>query len=94
MIDTGFAIHLQSPGINKGTTLVTLAEEMGLVPADFLATGDSVNDTQMLKTAGIGIAVANAHPDTKAAAAYVAEKRYGDGFVEGIKKYSSYFRAR
>ena len=94
VIDTGFAIHLQSPGINKGTTLVTLAEEMGIVPADFLATGDSVNDTQMLKTAGIGIAVANAHPDTKAAAIYVAENRYGDGFVEGVKKYSSYFRAR
>jgi phosphoglycolate phosphatase len=94
VIDTGFAIHLQSLGINKGTTLVSLAGEMGLVPSDFLAIGDSVNDTQMLKTAGIGVAVANAHPDTRAAAAYVAEERYGDGFVEGIKKYSSYFRAR
>ena len=40
------------------------------------------------------ITVANAHPDTKAAAEYVAEKEYGDGFVEGMKKYSSYFRAR
>ncbi|MDD1693699.1 MAG: phosphoglycolate phosphatase [Methanoregula sp.] len=94
VIDTGFAIHLQSPGINKGTTLVTLAETLGLTPADFLAIGDSINDTQMLRTAGIGIAVANAHPDTRAAAEYVTEKEYGDGFVEGIKKYSSYFRAR
>jgi phosphoglycolate phosphatase (TIGR01487 family) len=94
VIDTGYAIHLQSPGVNKGTTLVTLAETMGLVPADFLAIGDSVNDIQMLKVAGIGITVANAHPDTKAAAEYVAEKEYGDGFVEGMKKYSSYFRAR
>jgi phosphoglycolate phosphatase len=48
----------------------------------------------MLETAGIGIAVGNAHPDTKAAAAYVTEKEYGDGFIEGVKKYSSYFRAR
>jgi phosphoglycolate phosphatase (TIGR01487 family) len=94
VIDTGYAIHLQSPGVNKGTTLVTLAETMGLNPADFLAIGDSVNDIQMLKAAGIGITVANAHPDTKAAAEYVAEKEYGDGFVEGMKKYSSYFRAR
>jgi phosphoglycolate phosphatase (TIGR01487 family) len=94
VIDTGYAIHLQSPGVNKGTALVELADEMGLVPADFLAIGDSVNDVQMLKTAGIGITVANAHPDTKTAAEYVAEKEYGDGFVEGIKKYSSYFRAR
>jgi len=68
VIDTGFAIHLQTPGINKGTTLVMLAEALGLKPEDFLAVGDSVNDTRMIQVAGIGIAVANAHPDTKAAA--------------------------
>ena len=94
VIDTGYAIHLQTPGINKGTALVELAREMGLSPADFLAIGDSQNDIQMLKTAGIGLTVANAHPDTKAVAQYVAGKEYGDGFVEAVKKYSSYFRAR
>lgn len=94
VIDTGYAIHLQSPGINKGTALVALAREMGLVPADFLAIGDSVNDVQMLKTAGIGLTVANANPETKAAAAYIAGKEYGDGFVEAIEKYYPYFRAR
>jgi len=94
IIDTGFAIHLQTPGINKGTTLVSLAEALGLKPEDFLAVGDSINDTRMIQAAGIGIAVANAHPDTKAAADYVTEKPYGNGFVEGVKKYSSYFRAR
>jgi phosphoglycolate phosphatase len=94
VIDTGFAIHLQTPGINKGTALVELAREMGLKPADFLAIGDSQNDIQMLKTAGIGITVANAHPDTKAVAHYIAGKEYGDGFVEAVEKYYSYFRAR
>ena len=94
VIDTGYAIHLQAPGINKGTALVALAEKMGLAPADFLAIGDSVNDIQMLKTAGIGITVANAHPDTKAVAQYIATKEYGDGFVEAVGKYYSYFRAR
>jgi phosphoglycolate phosphatase (TIGR01487 family) len=94
VIDTGFAIHLQTPGINKGTTLVMLAEALGLKPEDFLAVGDSVNDTRMLQVAGIGIAVANAHADTKAAADYVTTEPYGNGFVEGVKKYSSYFRAR
>jgi hypothetical protein len=94
VIDTGYAIHLQAPGINKGTALVALAEKMGLAPADFLAIGDSVNDIQMLKTAGIGITVANAHPDTKAAAQYIATKEYGDGFVEAVEKYYPYFRAR
>ena len=94
VIDTGYAIHLQSLGVNKGTALVALAQEMGLSPADFLAVGDSVNDIQMLRTAGTGIAVANAHPETKSVADYVTEKGYGDGFTEAVKKYSSYFLAR
>ena len=94
VLDTGYAIHLQAPGINKGTALVELAREMGLTPADFLAIGDSLNDIQMLKTAGIGITVANAHPDIKAVAQYIAGKEYGDGFMEAIEKYYPYFRAR
>jgi phosphoglycolate phosphatase (TIGR01487 family) len=94
VIDTGYAIHLQSPGIDKGTALEAIAQDMGLVPEDFLAIGDSVNDIQMLRKAGVGVTVANAHPDTKAVAEFVAEKEYGNGFVEAITRYSSYFRAR
>ena len=94
VIDTGYAIHLQSPGVDKGTALEALSQETGFLPADFLAIGDSVNDIQMLKKAGIGVTVANAHPDTKAVAEYIAKKGYGDGFVEAITKYYSYFRAR
>lgn len=94
VIDTGYAIHLQAPGIDKGTALEALAEEMGLQPSDFLAIGDSVNDIHMLRTAGVGITVANAHPDTKAAAEFISEKEYGDGFVEAVSRYFSYFLAR
>jgi phosphoglycolate phosphatase len=94
VIDTGYAIHLQAPGIDKGTALEALAQEMDLEPKNFLAIGDSVNDIQMLRKAGIGVTVANAHPDTKAVAEFIAEKEYGEGFVEAITRYFSYFRAR
>jgi phosphoglycolate phosphatase (TIGR01487 family) len=94
VIDTGYAIHLQVPGIDKGTALVALAEEIGMSPGDFFAIGDSVNDIQMLTTAGVGVTVANAHPDTKAVAQYVAKKRYGEGFVEAVERYYPYFLAR
>ena len=94
VIDTSYAIHLQAEGINKGTALEALAPEMGLLPSDFLAIGDSANDIQMLRKAGVGITVANAHPDIKAVAEFIAEKEYGNGFVEAVTRYSSYFRAR
>jgi hypothetical protein len=93
VIDTGYAIHLQSKGITKGTALAALAPELGLSPADFLAIGDGINDAQMLTAAGIGVTIANAHPNTKAAAHEVMEKEYGEGFVEAVKKYFPYLRA-
>jgi hypothetical protein len=93
VIDTGYAIHLQSLGVNKGTALTALAEELQMDSTEVMAVGDSLNDIQMLSYAGIGVAVANAHPDAKSAARYVTRKEYGDGFVEAVGKYRSYFRA-
>jgi phosphoglycolate phosphatase (TIGR01487 family) len=87
VLDTGFAIHLQQAGISKATALARLARAMKMEPADFLAVGDSENDTEMIKAAGAGAAVGNAAPGTKAAADYVASAPYGDGFVEAVGHY-------
>lgn len=94
VIDTGFAIHLQSEGVSKGTTLVALARDMGLSPQDFFAIGDGENDIRMLENAGRGVTIANAHPATKAAASDVMNEGFGTGFVEAVKKYRPYLRAR
>jgi phosphoglycolate phosphatase (TIGR01487 family) len=94
VIDTGYAIHLQSAGTNKGIALSNLSKDLGMQPYEFLAIGDSLNDVEMLQRAGVGVAVANAHEKAKAHAQYVTEKEYGSGFVEAIRKYSSYFLER
>ena len=67
VLDTGFAIHLQDPGVSKGTAMRDLAREMGLLPDEILAIGDSENDIEMLRTAGVGVAVANAPEPTRSA---------------------------
>ncbi|ABN06811.1 SPP-like hydrolase [Methanocorpusculum labreanum Z] len=87
VIDTGFAIHLQVPGITKGAAFEKLAEQMGLAPSDFLVAGDSVNDVSMLKLGGISVAPANASPEAKMAADHVMEKSYGEGTAEALRKY-------
>ncbi|HOP66605.1 MAG TPA: phosphoglycolate phosphatase [Methanoregulaceae archaeon] len=94
VLDTGFAIHLQAPGISKGTTFTHMVAEMGLSPAGFLATGDAQNDIDLLVSAGVGVAVGNAHPDAARAADWVSKNSYGEGFVEAIQRYSAYFRER
>jgi phosphoglycolate phosphatase (TIGR01487 family) len=91
VVDTGYAIHLQVPEVNKGSALVRLSAEIGLSPQDFLALGDSVNDLEMLSKAGIGVAVANANPRAQEVADWVTQKKYGEGVVEAIQKYWSTF---
>ena len=87
VLDTGFAIHLQALGVNKGTALRELAGEMGIQPSEMMAIGDSENDIEMLEAAGVGVAVRNAPAATMSAADWVSEGAYGDGFVEAVKKY-------
>ena len=94
VLDTGFAIHLQSKGISKGLALRRLATDMGIPIQEFLAMGDSENDLEMIEAAGVGVAVANARNAVKAAADYVTEKGDGDGFVEAIARYLPYFLER
>jgi hydroxymethylpyrimidine pyrophosphatase-like HAD family hydrolase len=48
----------------------------------------------MIGAAGIGIAVANARDEVKAASDYVTEKGDGEGFVEAVTRYLPYFLER
>jgi len=87
VIDTGFAIHLQVPGITKGAAFKKLAELMGLNPSDFLVAGDSINDVSMLKLGGISVVPANASPEAKQAAGIVMNKSYGEGTADALREY-------
>lgn len=55
-------------GISKGAVLPRLAEHLGIDISRTVAVGDYNNDVSMLRAAGVGIAVANATPEAKAAA--------------------------
>lgn len=94
VLDTRFAIHLQAKGVNKGTAFRHIAELLGRSPEEFMAIGDSENDVEMIRSAGVGVAVGNGCPATRAAADWVAQKMYGDGFVEAVTTFFPYFFER
>ncbi len=85
ILDTGFAVHIKSKKINKGTGLKRIAEMMGLDAGDFVAIGDSPNDIEMLRISGSGVAIANAHPELKKVADMVTEGEHGEGVEEVIR---------
>ena len=55
-------------GISKGAALTRMAELLGVDMVNTVAVGDYHNDISMIQAAGIGYAMANAHPDVKAIA--------------------------
>ena len=53
-----------------------------------MAIGDSQNDEDFLKEAGVKIAVGNADDSLKNISTYVCEKNFGDGVAEAIEKFA------
>ncbi|MDD3986103.1 MAG: HAD hydrolase family protein, partial [Methanobacterium sp.] len=85
--DSKFAIHLTDPSINKGTSLIKVAADIGVKPQQILAIGDSENDLEFLSIAGTKIAVSNADKELKNIADYVTKQAHGNGVKEAIEKY-------
>jgi phosphoglycolate phosphatase (TIGR01487 family) len=79
VVDTGYAYHLKTPGVEKGDGLAAVADILGVEAGSFVAIGDSENDVSLFETAGASYAVANADDRAKAAADTVVAESYFDG---------------
>ena len=71
----------------KGSAIKFLANRLGFSEKEVLAIGDQNNDIEMVKTAGIGVAMANGTDEIKAEADYITDTVQNDGFVKAINKF-------
>lgn len=75
----GWFAEVTSTLVSKAHALATLSDELGFTAADVIAIGDQPVDIPMLRWAGRGIAMANAHPDVLAAFAERTASNEDDG---------------
>ena len=55
---------------------------------EIMAIGDNLNDLDMVKNSGIGVAVANAYSDLKDVAKYTTQNNVAEGgFAEAVYKF-------
>lgn len=81
-------LNIAPNNINKNQALSFLSSYLQIPQADMLAIGDNVNDLEMVKHSGIGIAVGDAYTELKNVAQYVTQKNVTDGaFAEAINKF-------
>ena len=73
--------------VDKGAALEKLLEILGARWEDVICCGDGYNDISMIERAGVGVAMANAQPEVRAAADYVAPGNDEDGLVWVIDRF-------
>lgn len=75
------------PEVNKGQALQALADGWGIAREEVMAVGDSLNDKEMIRYAGIGVAMGNAHPEIKKIADYITSSNNEDGVAKALEKF-------
>jgi hypothetical protein len=61
-------IEVFAAGVNKWSAITALCDRWEIDRRQTVAIGDDVNDVDMVREAGLGIAMANAHPSVRAVA--------------------------
>jgi len=77
-------LQIMHPTVSKGQALKTVAGELGVSRQQVMAIGDNANDVDMLRWAGLGVAMANAAPAALEAADAITEHQDADGVAKAI----------
>lgn len=83
-----YGIDLLAKGGGKMVGIQRYLDSIGVTPEEIIAFGDGHNDAEMLRFAGIGIAMGNAEEATKAVADYVTADIDDDGIAKALKHYN------
>ena len=73
-------------GVNKAEALKQLAAILGLDLSQFAAIGDGLNDIEMLREAGLGIAMGNASDAVKSVADWVTGTNNEAGVAQAVQR--------
>ena len=74
-------------GADKGEGILTMARHLGFDPHYTMAFGDGGNDTSMIRTAGIGVAMGNALDTLKQEADHTTTSVDDDGILNALRHF-------
>ena len=79
-------IEIIPKNIDKGTALEAVSELLSIPLSDMIAFGDWDNDIGMLRTAGMGVCMANGSEGAKRAANMITASNNDDGIDKALRK--------
>ncbi len=85
--DEGAFLEIMTPGNSKWRALSVLINAAGFAPEQVICIGDEVNDLEMIRHAGLGVAMGNATPAIKAVADYITRTNEEDGVAYVVEQF-------
>lgn len=80
-------IQIMHKQVSKARAVAMVAEQFGVTMAEVMAIGDAPNDYGMIASAGVGVAMGNAHPLVKEVADWVGPTNDEQGVLAAVRKY-------
>ncbi len=80
-------LEVMHRGVNKVVALRMYCKHLGIDQSEVMAIGDSLNDIEMLRWAGLGIAMGNAEEAVRRAANHVTQPIEADGVARAIDRF-------
>jgi HAD superfamily hydrolase (TIGR01484 family) len=80
-------LDLAPEGVSKASGLDSVCARLGLRSQDVVAVGDGLNDLEMLRWAGRGVAMGGSPPQVLEAADDVTGSVYEDGLADEIERW-------
>ncbi len=82
-----YNIEIGGPTTSKRDALEVLLARLGISTDELMCCGDAPNDIEMIKLAGLGVAMGNAWGNTKDFADYITASNDEDGVAMAIEKF-------
>jgi Cof subfamily protein (haloacid dehalogenase superfamily) len=80
-------VEILPSGVSKGTALEFILDYLGIPAQETMCFGDNCNDLDMIRLAGIGVAMGHAPEDVRRGADYVTGTNDEDGVAHAIQRF-------
>ena len=79
--------EISSKNVDKWNAIDFLISKLNIKKEEIIAIGDNMNDKNMIKEAGLGIAMGQSTPEIKKVADYITSSNVEDGVEKALKKF-------
>lgn len=83
----GNNFEINGAGVSKADGVERYARTLGIRMDEVICIGDELNDVDMIRAAGLGVAMGNAKAQVKEHAGYIADTNENDGVAKVLEKY-------